>query len=477
MAFCLEDFALSSRPKIDLEGFKKKWLDNGGVPLSEKQWEIVEEVSQVADSKGQGLLKGPAGTGKTTVMVATVIFLTLRGIRVQVTAPTHKAVKVLADKIEPLSRKFGAYPPEPRTIHSVLSLVPKRVIPGEPEGYRRNGVLCLDGIDLIIVDECSMVGQELHRYIVNDTEEHELSLLFAGDSYQLKPVNERGQSLTFCTDHQMVLKDVVRHGGPILDLATETRRNLTGRLPEVKEKCDYVSSIFCYEDSDDLVRRWLDKLEQSKGSIVFLCWTNNVRRTANGLARKCLYGEGVPTYVKGDRLLALSAYEKKRKVLIQNNAEVTVQGAYFIKDYCPLAGSPHSYNCWLLTLDDNLTVYVLDEDEREKFNKQLGELSDEIRKNVEIAKATMMAAKGTYQEKAKERELNYAKSRWKTEYFALRDAFADLDYSYAITIHKSQGSTYDSVFIHDDFKQSDEKMQLFYVALTRAAKEVHCIGG
>jgi exodeoxyribonuclease-5 len=477
MTFCLEDFALSSRPKIDLEGFKKKWLEKGGIPLSEKQWETVEEVSQIADSKGQALLKGPAGTGKTTVMVATVIFLTLRGIRVQVTAPTHKAVKVLADKIEPLSKKFGAYPPEPRTIHSVLSLVPKRVIPGEPEGYRRNGVLSLEGIDLIIVDECSMVGQELHRYIVNDTEEHGISLLFSGDSYQLKPVNEKGQSLTFCTDHQMTLKDVVRHGGPILELATKVRRSLNGRLPSVESSSDEISKVLAYGNADTLVNSWLGKLEENRDSVIFLCWTNNVRRTANGLARKRLYGEGVPTYVKGDKLLALSSYEKKRKVLIQNNAEVIVEGAFYIEDYCPLTGFPYVYNCWLLTLDNNLTVHVMDEDEREKFNKQLGELSDEIRKNVDSAEAVMRAAKGTYAEKAKEREYNAARGRWQKEYFSLRDAFADLDYSYAITIHKSQGSTYDSVFVHDDFKQSDEKMQLFYVALTRAAEEVHLIGG
>lgn len=466
-----------SLPKIGIKEFKEKWLAQGGIPLSDKQWEVVEEISQVAEDKAQALLKGPAGTGKTTVMVACVIFLTLRGIRVQVTAPTHKAVKVLADKIEPLAKKFGAYPPEPRTIHSVLSLVPRRAIPGEPEGYRRNGILSLEGIDLIIVDECSMVGQELHRYITSDTEEHGLSLLFAGDSYQLKPVNERGQSLTFCTDHQIILKDVVRHGGPILELATKTRKVLNGRLPTVEGKQDDVSSIVCYESQGSLIERWLDKLEHSKDSTVFLCWTNNVRRTANTLARKCLYGEDVPTYVKGDKLLALSSYEKKRKVLIQNNAEVTVEGAYFVKNHVPYTGSHYSYNCWLLSLGNNLTVYVLDEDEREKFNNQLSELSDEIRKNVDSAEAVMKAAKGTYAEKAKERDYNAARGRWQKEYFALRDAFADLDYSYAITIHKSQGSTYDSVFIHDDFKQSDEKMQLFYVALTRAAKEVHCIEG
>jgi exodeoxyribonuclease-5 len=476
MTFCLEGF-LESRPKIDLDGFKKKWLDSGGVPLSEKQWEIIEDISKIANSKGQALLKGPAGTGKTTVMVAAVIFLTLRGVRVQVTAPTHKAVKVLADKIEPLSKKFGAYPPEPRTIHSVLSLVPKRVIPGEPEGYRRNGVLCLEGIDLIIVDECSMVGQELHRYIVNDAEEHGLSLLFAGDSYQLKPVNERGQSLTFCTDHQMVLKGVVRHGGPILELATQTRRSLTGRLPIVESNSDEISKVLAYGNIDTLMNSWLGKLEENRESVIFLCWTNNVRRIANGLARKRLYGEGVPTFVKGDKLLALSSYERKRKILIQNNAEVTVQGAYFVKNYSPIPGSTETYNCWLLSLDNDLTVYVLDEDEREKFNKQLGELSEEIRKNVDSAETVMRAAKGTYSERAKEREYNAARGRWQKEYFALRDAFADLDYSYAITIHKSQGSTYDSVFIHDDFRESEEKIQLFYVALTRAAKEVHLIRG
>lgn len=50
----------------------------------------------------------------------------------------------------------------------------------------------------------------------------------------------------------------------------------------------------------------------------------------------------------------------------------------------------------------------------------------------------------------------------------------DLDYGYAVTCHKVQGSTYDHVFIlTKDFKinrNHKERNQMFYVALTRPKK-------
>lgn len=55
--------------------------------------------------------------------------------------------------------------------------------------------------------------------------------------------------------------------------------------------------------------------------------------------------------------------------------------------------------------------------------------------------------------------------------------YLEVDYGYAITVHKSQGSTYDDVFIEYSNlaanKKDTEKYKLLYTAITRSARKLH----
>ena len=78
---------------------------------------------------------------------------------------------------------------------------------------------------------------------------------------------------------------------------------------------------------------------------------------------------------------------------------------------------------------------------------------------------------------AKNSRYPYNKRYWR-KYFYLRDAFAKVQYIFASTIHKLQGSTYDTVHIDlasllNNKQMSDDlKYRLAYVAVTRARKKV-----
>src|SRR6476661_9414499 len=63
-------------------------------------------------------LTGNAGTGKTTLMQALVAKFLEKGVSICVTAPTHKAVSVLAKKL----RDAGLSSIKAMTIHSLLGL-------------------------------------------------------------------------------------------------------------------------------------------------------------------------------------------------------------------------------------------------------------------------------------------------------------------------------------------------------------------
>ena len=83
----------------------------------------------------------------------------------------------------------------------------------------------------------------------------------------------------------------------------------------------------------------------------------------------------------------------------------------------------------------------------------------------------------SYANRAKGARFPYNKKYWR-DYFKLKGAFAEVQYIFASTIHKLQGSTYDTAYIDLasllDNKQlsDDQKYRLAYVAVTRARKNI-----
>jgi superfamily I DNA/RNA helicase len=65
--------------------------------------------------------------------------------------------------------------------------------------------------------------------------------------------------------------------------------------------------------------------------------------------------------------------------------------------------------------------------------------------------------------------------RW-MEFWDLRQRFHNVDYAYSLTVHKSQGSTFQDVFVDLPSMAVNrniiERNQLCYVAFTRAAKRL-----
>ena len=72
-----------------------------------------------------------------------------------------------------------------------------------------------------------------------------------------------------------------------------------------------------------------------------------------------------------------------------------------------------------------------------------------------------------------------AKKQWR-DFFEIKDTWLDLRSVYASTVHKSQGSTYETVFIDlaDIGKNyiASDVARLLYVATSRASKKVVCYG-
>jgi ATP-dependent exoDNAse (exonuclease V) alpha subunit len=59
----------------------------------------------------------------------------------------------------------------------------------------------------------------------------------------------------------------------------------------------------------------------------------------------------------------------------------------------------------------------------------------------------------------------------------LASNYLEVDYGYALTVHKSQGSTYNDVYVEYNNLQANkkdtEKYKLLYTAITRTANNLH----
>jgi len=68
--------------------------------------------------------------------------------------------------------------------------------------------------------------------------------------------------------------------------------------------------------------------------------------------------------------------------------------------------------------------------------------------------------------------------KW-VNYYKLAEKYVDAKYNYALTVHKSQGSTFEnSIVIYCDvlrIKDIEERNKLLYTSVTRAKKNLYLI--
>ena len=151
---------------LDVEVPEEPEAPGGHHAPTATQWAAV----QAAAEHRLSILTGLPGTGKTATMRALVDLLRARKRTVTLCAPTGKAAKRL-------SEATGA---EATTIHRLLQWVPG-------EGFARDADDPLTGVDLLVVDEASMLDVRLAAALL-DAVGPRTHVLLVGDVDQLAPV-------------------------------------------------------------------------------------------------------------------------------------------------------------------------------------------------------------------------------------------------------------------------------------------------
>src|SRR3984885_2232813 len=262
--------------------------------LTTDQAEALRKIEAAYEPGGFYLLTGHAGSCKTYLMQRLTKTMLAKRRRIVLSAPTHKAVAVLARKLSEADIRDVPC----RTIHSILSLTPQPRTDRLVFERERNAEPVT--ADVVVVDECSMVSEDLYRHI----KRHLLNafVLFVGDPAQLPPVGE-AESQTFATKNQSHLTTIVRQaaGNPILAAASIIRASQGGPADMswcVSSALKDKQGIFLPAEAS---HRWMKKAFTSQefdadpDSFRYLAWTNSRVRQVNEMIRAWRYGTNIPT--------------------------------------------------------------------------------------------------------------------------------------------------------------------------------------
>ena len=491
----------------------------GGIPINLTQLGIsftpndqqVEALNNIAEFISKGFdttskditdnmytLMGYAGTGKTSITKILLEYLRKRNISNDVTATTHKAKGVLSNAI---SRQT-------KTIHNVLALAPN-IDPTQVDLEKLNMSIVADGAfptDVLIIDESSFIGPDLFDFIKQRAEKNQQQVIFIGDPAQLKPVSEEdGNTVTLEKENSPVFKEVTNKSeltqverqagdnplGPILD---SIRNNMKSEFPTFGYKSEIIGNQgIVFTDSGkqfakDVVKAFQsDSFKTNRNFVRAITYTNERVTILNEVIRKGL-GYSEP-YVVGEILMGYDNYNKNRQGVysINNSVDYVVTNVEYVEsknvgekalrdaglNLQPMVMS--GYNITLQDISDSkikpVEVFILDNSNSEEQFKELGRQSEAL---AALGNKNRSLFKHWYDfmnSFALNRKVQGDKVDPKTG--KLRTVLKKtLDYGYAHTIHKSQGSTYTNIFVDldtiDISKDAEERNQMKYVALSRA---------
>lgn len=255
--------------------------------LAEDQEKALQETLDfIENGKGFYAVKGPAGSGKTTLEVSLLANISET---THLLAPTGKASRRMTEATgNPSATMHSAmyWPPDNKKGRLIFDNV-------RPEEDLKGTVLC---------DEASMISPSLF----NDMHEFtKTKWVLIGDTFQLPPITSKKDNVEdgwsiFSEVEGSELTEVKRQAlnSQILFAATQIR--LTGKMPKNPEGDPKVGVFKIhdvgggYKSIPSIVTRVMAQKSGASRDHVFLTWTNKTRRSINTACRDFLGLEGPP---------------------------------------------------------------------------------------------------------------------------------------------------------------------------------------
>jgi AAA domain/UvrD-like helicase C-terminal domain len=424
-------------------------MRHNSIELNEDQALAVEKMLEFIQDPDPDspffVLIGGAGTGKTFCMREVVARVASSRVKFAFTAPTNKAAKVLA-----------AVTGEASTIYSLLMLridktgeLKKLVNGQEPEH--------LKDVDVIVLDEASMVNKELLKALSDAVVKYNLKVIFMGDAAQLPPVGE-ASSPVWALGINAELTRVMRHDNQILSMVTEIREVINHPAPSVNVRTmkDDDGGVFklSYKGlRTSIYEAALEGRFADGGQSKVIAWRNVRVKVYNDLIRQALWGAAAETtpYFAGERIVAAAPCIRGEETVMTTDEEAVVESA--VDCLHPLESKYHGIELRCRTETNKLVrLLVIHPASIAQFEADSERLAHDARAMPKL---------------------------WK-KFWDHKELFHDVKYAYAITAHRSQGSTYKDVWVdYADVllnRNRKEAFQCLYVAASRPTTNLY-LGG
>lgn len=437
-------------------------------------------------------LIGPAGTGKTYLLKAVIKNCNTSYSLIGLSAPTHKACRVLNESIRLPNIKIN-------TLQSDLGLklnfdVEKFDIKNPP--FDPKGRIKIGDFKIYIVDESSMINKGLVTFLEKICKQNNCKIIYVGDSSQLAPVGEKYSS-AFKGVKTYTLSEIVRQGddNPVSNLLPMLRYDIEHKtysflnyIIKYREKFneDYTKGYkVCNADEFKKIVYNNFNDEELSHNVDFakvIAYTNVCVSAWNKYIRNAIIKDFDKSIItKNDLIISYTTIVNKfNEAVIKNSEE------YIIHDIVNYIHPQYNIKGFLIKFQaihgGQIATPLFVVDHSDKFSIQMyAKISQDLVTAAKNARATMRA------------------QRWK-EYYAFKEGCLlltnilgsdsrtliyerALDYGFALTSHKSQGSTFDTVLVDVDdivfdkngvvYSNCEEVNRRLYVAASRCRNKLY----
>lgn len=443
------------------------------IVLEQDQQDIYDAIISNVESARRfndvyiGVIKGYAGVGKTT-LVTQLVHQLARSYRIAMTSPTHKANRVMTRMLDKIDSDLRDRL-DVRTIHSFLGLKigyekSRKVLKADPQRQKNLGK-----VDILIVDEASMISDELLHYIHRQTKlQVGVAIIFVGDPCQLPPVEDTMEKTPYVS---VVSKSF--DAGEVFELRTVRRQAEGSKITQLSVKIrecigtttDPMQYLYSVSDSDEITK-WQDFDEYLLSAIMkfqsgslsellekiedyrCIAYTNKMVHTTNMFIRECLFPDVEDALFPGEPIVVEESNEKCKlhvQTVIQCNS--TLKRTTF-----------RDTPCWAMRVGEQ-EIFMLTPADIPEFERTKADMIEAItmRKFDKNGRYVSWAAFHNYIE-----------------------SFVLVNYPYANTIHKAQGSTYKELWMDTRYlnyvDNIDDKSRIAYTGITRPSERLNLFG-
>ena len=418
-------------------------------------------------------LAGYAGTGKSTI-VKKVLDNYRYGV--VVSAPTHKAKKVV----------MNTTGEDGQTLHALLGLRPDLDLdnfnPNQPK-FNPIAIPKITDYNFVVIDEASMINQELYDLIIDKTLNSRTKVLFMGDPAQIPPIGEK-ESVVFNQKtnlfHQLTKIERQNDTNPLAYVYDALRNNLNrldggferkSNMNELGEGVIFTVDKRSFREAI-LEKYKSDEFKRDTDFCKVIAWKNDTVMMSNAVIREQLIGKDTDIVEVDDILMGYRSVsdEKQRYNIIENSAD------YRVVRKNDLEENPYGMKGYRVQIREDLArglfkhqdIFIIDTADHDNLHLY-AEMHDFFR---DMGKSNKKNWKKYYEFRRTNILTKTIEHYRNGLYRSSQDIIVkDLDYGYAITGHKSQGSTYSHVFVMENDMNANwlmkERNQIKYVALTR----------